>query len=196
MTDGRLGAEATGADVVSDRLVMVPMSLELMETLLRGDRDAAQQLVGYRIPDDWPEAVESTLKFRVPVARAYPAALSLLYRVMVLRADPEVVVGRIGFHGPVDEGGMIEIGYEVFPAYRRRGFAREAVVAMFALAERDPAVRRLRASVSPDNLPSRRLVTGLGLVEIGVQWDEEDGEETIFELDTTQRKGERARWTT
>jgi RimJ/RimL family protein N-acetyltransferase len=190
MTDvGMTGAgsdKGAGADLVSDRLVLVPMTLELMETLLRGDRDAAQQMVGYRIPHDWPMAVESTLKFRVPLARAHPGSLPLLFRVMVLRADPEVVVGRIGFHGPADEVGMVEIGYEVFPDYRRQGYAREAVLAMFSLAMRDPGVLRLRATVSPDNLPSRRLVTGLGFVEVGVQWDEEDGEETIFEQDAAR----------
>jgi ribosomal-protein-alanine N-acetyltransferase len=177
-------ADHAGADLVSDRLVLVPMSLEVMETLLRGDRDAAQQMVRYRIPQDWPMAIASTLKFRIPLARAHPGSLPLLFRVMVLRADPEVVVGRIGFHGPADEVGMVEIGYEVFPAFRRQGYAREAVVAMLRMARRDPEVRLFRATVSPDNLPSRRLVTGLGLVEVGVQWDEVDGEETIFEVES------------
>jgi len=109
--------------------------------------------------------------------------LPLLLRAMVLRADPDVVVGRIGFHGPADETGMLEIGYEVFPPYRRRGYAREAVVAMFRWAQLDPAVLRFRASVSPVNQPSRNLVTGLGFLEVGTQWDEEDGEETLFERD-------------
>ena len=96
---------------------------------------------------------------------------------MVLRADPEVVVGRLGFHGPADNDGMLEIGYEVFPEHRRRGYAREAVLAMFRWAQRDPAVLRFRASVSPENLASRNMVTGLGFIEVGSQWDGEDGEE-------------------
>jgi len=91
------------------------------------------------------------------------------------------MVGRIGFHGPPDDDGMLEIGYKVFPEFRRRGYAREAVLAMLRWAQRDPRVRRFRASVSPENLPSRHLVTGLGFVEVGSQWDEEDGEELLFE---------------
>jgi len=77
---------------------------------------------------------------------------------------------------------MIEIGYEVFPQYRRQGYAREAVLAMMSWVRRDPAVLRFRASVRPDNAPSRALVAGLGFTEVGSQWDEEDGEETLFEL--------------
>lgn len=171
----------TNTDVSSDRLDLVPMSLELMEALLCGDLESAQRMVGYRIPSDWPERMKSVLRFRVAIAREQPETLPLLLRAMVLRANPEIVIGRLGFHGPADEEGMLEIGYEVFPDYRRQGYAREAVVAMFRWAQRDPAVRRFRASVSPDNAPSRGLVAGLGLVEVGSQWDEEDGEETVFE---------------
>jgi ribosomal-protein-alanine N-acetyltransferase len=173
-------------DVISDRLDLVPMSMELMQALQRGDRQSAQQMTGYPIPADWPEGMKSVLRYRIAIARERPGTLPLLLRAMVLRADPEVVVGRIGFHGPADDTGMLEIGYEVFAPYRRRGYAREAVVAMFRWAQRDPAVLRFRASVSPANEPSRNLITGLGFIEVGTQWDEEDGEETIFERDARQ----------
>jgi RimJ/RimL family protein N-acetyltransferase len=171
----------TKADVRSDHLDLVPMSLELMQALQRGNRESAQQMAGYRIPPDWPEGMESVLRFRIAIAREQPETVPLLLRAMVLRADPEVVVGRIGFHGPADDTGMLEIGYEVFAAHRRQGYAREAVVAMFRWAQRDPAVLRFRATVSPENEPSRNLIAGLGFTEVGTQWDEEDGEETIFE---------------
>jgi ribosomal-protein-alanine N-acetyltransferase len=171
----------TNTDIRTDRLDLLPMSLELMEALQRGDMESARRLVDYHIPADWPERMESVLRYRIAIARPHPETLPLLLRVMVLRADPEVAVGRIGFHGPSDDTGMLEIGYEVFPAYRRQGYAKEAVLGMFCWARRDPAVLRFRASVSPDNKPSRSLVTGLGFVEVGSQWDEEDGEETLFE---------------
>lgn len=170
-------------DLSSNRLNLMPMSLELMEALAGGDLETAQQMVGYRIPPDWQQGMASVLRFRIAIARERPETLPLLLRAMVLRAEPEVVVGRLGFHGPVDEDGMLEIGYEVFPAYRRQGYAREAVVAMFRWAQGDPAVLRFRASVNPENEPSRNLVAGLGFIEVGSQWDEEDGEETLFERD-------------
>ena len=168
-------------EVTSDRLDLVPMTLEFMEALLRGDRESAQPMVGYRIPAQWPDGIESTLRFRIAIGHEQPQSLPLLFRAMVLRADPRVAIGGIGFHGPADENGMLEIGYVVFPAFRRQGYAREAVLAMLRWAQQDPKVRRFRAAVSPSNEPSRALVTSLGFIEVGSQWDEQDGEETVFE---------------
>jgi RimJ/RimL family protein N-acetyltransferase len=92
------------------------------------------------------------------------------------------VVGRAGFHGPPDEAGMVEVGYETLPEQRRLGYARAAFTALLDVARRHPQVRVLRATIAPGNEPSRALVAQYGLVEVGAQWDDEDGVETIFEL--------------
>lgn len=62
-----------------------------------------------------------------------------------------------------------------------RLFGEAVPLILLRWAQSHPAVRRFRASVSADNLPSRNLVTALGFIEVGSQWDEEDGEELVFE---------------
>ena len=91
-------------------------------------------------------------------------------------------VGRAGFHGPPDGRGMVEVGYEVVPWARRRGYARAAMGALLAVSRARADVHVLRATISPGNGASRALVASFGLVEVGEQWDEEDGREAIFEL--------------
>jgi RimJ/RimL family protein N-acetyltransferase len=98
--------------------------------------------------------------------------------------DLGVAVGKAGFHGSPDADGMVEVGYEVDPEYRRRGYARAAFQALLDRAVADPSVRVLRASISPDNEPSLNLARSFGLVQNGEQWDEEDGLELIFEVPT------------
>ena len=92
------------------------------------------------------------------------------------------VVGGAGFHAAPDDNGMVEAGYGVDPAYRRRGYARAALLLMIERARSDPSVSVLRLTVSPDNAASLGLVAQLPFVEVGEQWDDEDGLETIFEL--------------
>ena len=95
------------------------------------------------------------------------------------------VVGKAGFHAAPDDEGMVEVGYAVDPAYRRQGYARASLLAMLARALADSDVRTFRASVSPDNAASLALIAQLPFVEVGEQWDDEDGLETIFELDVS-----------
>jgi RimJ/RimL family protein N-acetyltransferase len=81
-----------------------------------------------------------------------------------------------------DDAGMVEVGYSIDTAERRRGYARAALRWMLARAAAEPDVRVVRASVSPDNAVSRRLVLGHGFVEVGDQWDDEDGLEIMYEV--------------
>jgi [ribosomal protein S5]-alanine N-acetyltransferase len=101
----------------------------------------------------------------------------------ILDLKCQEVVGRAGYHGPPDRTGMVEVGYAVDPAYRRQGYARAALVALLDRASREPSVRRVRATISPDNTTSRHLVAQYGFVEVGEQWDDDDGLETIFEVE-------------
>jgi RimJ/RimL family protein N-acetyltransferase len=99
----------------------------------------------------------------------------------------QVAVGRAGYHGPPDPSGMVEIGYAVDPAYRRRGYARAALEALLERAAREPQVRTVRVTISPDNVASYRLASQYGFTDVGEQWDEEDGLEIIYELNAQRR---------
>ncbi len=99
----------------------------------------------------------------------------------------QVAVGRAGYHGPPDRSGMVEIGYAVDPAYRRRGYARAALEALLKRAAGDPQVRTVRAAISPGNVASYQLVSQYGFAETGEQWDDEDGLEVIYEVDARRR---------
>ncbi|HLP23573.1 MAG TPA: GNAT family N-acetyltransferase [Microbacteriaceae bacterium] len=109
-----------------------------------------------------------------------PTHISWYYRIMVDRAR-NLAVGSISFHAAPDASGMAEIGLGVAEAERGKGFAGEAVRAMWDWASTQEGVRRLRYTVSPTNAPSIALIHRLDVPEIGVQIDEEDGPELIFE---------------
>ncbi|MCZ4521721.1 GNAT family protein [Rhodococcus ruber] len=103
-----------------------------------------------------------------------------------LMVDPDVAtpVGVAGFHGAPDETGMVEIGYRVDPRFRRRGYARRSVEILLDVARRHLDVHTVRATVTPDNTPSSTLIESFGFVEVGEQWDDEDGLEIVYEVST------------
>ena len=92
------------------------------------------------------------------------------------------VVGLAGFHAPPDETGMVEIGYRTDPAWRRRGFAREAVTALLERAAREPGVSTVRASVRPDNVASLAVLRPFNFTRVGQQMDDIDGLEDVYEV--------------
>jgi RimJ/RimL family protein N-acetyltransferase len=76
---------------------------------------------------------------------------------------------------------MVEVGYSVDPRHRRQGHGRQMLTELVRRARIEPPVRTVRASISPDNVASLAIVSGFGFLQVGEQWDDEDGLELIFE---------------
>jgi len=98
----------------------------------------------------------------------------------------QLAVGRAGYHGPPDPSGMVEIGYAVDPAYRRRGYARAALELLLHRAAHEPRVQTVRVTISPGNTASYDLASQFGFAKVGEQRDENDGLEIIYEVDASR----------
>jgi RimJ/RimL family protein N-acetyltransferase len=120
-------------------------------------------------------------RMRSDQIKEHPGDAAWITRLII---DPSVPapVGLAGFHGAPDAAGMVELGYRVDPKFRRRGYARQSLETLLAVAQRHPDVRTVRATISPENGPSLALISTYGFVENGEQWHEEDGREIIFEM--------------
>ncbi|MBC7550210.1 MAG: GNAT family N-acetyltransferase [Cellulomonas sp.] len=160
------------------------LSAEALRALYRLDLTEAGRLVGAEMPEFF--TTEGWLwRWRLHQIEADPDSAFWYVRAAVAvapdAADANLVVGHAGFHGPPDDVGMIEIGYKVVPDLRGHGHGHAIVDALLAEAARQPAVRVVRASVAPTNAPSLALVRRARFVQVGQQWDEEDGLELVFE---------------
>lgn len=172
--------------IESPRLCLLSLTPDFYRLSLVGDAAAAETLLGCSIDPAWFQD-RDIMEIRSRDLERDPTLLPWLLRGIVLKAGQRMV-GYIGFHtrpgaeylATLSPGG-VEIGYTIFPAYRRQGIAREATLAMFDWAQREHGVSRFVASVSPENIASVRLVEGLGFRVIGGHNDEEDGYEDIYE---------------
>ena len=169
--------------ITTERLDLVPMSLELMVALDSDYRALHPSLADFEIPPEFPEPDEQVLRFRIGDLARDPRSHPWLVRSIVLREPARMMIGHIGFHGPPDDDGRAEVGYTIFSPHRRRGYALEAIEALFGWAQKEEGIVRFRAAVGPDNVPSLRLVEKLGFRQVGTQIDEIDSEELVFELD-------------
>jgi RimJ/RimL family protein N-acetyltransferase len=163
--------------------LLVLLHESTLTALSERDHAAASRLQGLDLPAEFPAPDGSDdhfLTVQLERLRADPDLRGWCARLMVRLSDG-AVVGRCGFHGPPGAVGRAEIGYTVFPAYRGRGLGTEAAAALVAWAwERGEMT--VFASVAPINPPSLAVVRKVGFVQTGVQMDEIDGEELVFEV--------------
>jgi len=160
----------------------VRLSSDALLALLDGDLTAARAAAGIDLTEYFSSpAMHWLWRLRLEQLAADPSSLPWLVRAGVDDATGEAV-GHAGFHGPPDPRGMVEVGYSVDPRLRRRGYARAMLRALMDEARSAPAVTTVRASISPTNTASLATIAGFGFVQVGDQWDEEDGLELVFEV--------------
>jgi RimJ/RimL family protein N-acetyltransferase len=164
--------------ILTERLELVPLAPAILELIERGDADGAARELDAEVPQRWTETIPA--RRRLEQLAADPSEQPRLVRAAILGA-PRHVIGSIGFHGPPDARGRVEIGYDIVPSQRRKGYAREAIAGLTACAYASGKARVCVASVSPRNAASLALVQSLGFRQVGEQIDEEDGLELVFE---------------
>lgn len=173
------------SDIIqTPRLDLIPLSPAAIRAALAEDHARVGQLLGIFVPASW-EVRREFLELRLRELEANPALQPWLMRAISLRREGRLI-GDIGFHSapavaPAPSPKSVELGYSVLEAWRRQGFAQEAVEALIQWACDRHEVHRFVLSISPENQPSQALAAKLGFRKIGSKIDELDGLEEIFE---------------
>jgi RimJ/RimL family protein N-acetyltransferase len=103
------------------------------------------------------------------------------YGYEVLLKPEGVSIGSVGFKGPPDSDGMVEIAYSIEPAYQGRGYATEAAQGLVNFALADQRVRLVRAHTKTDHRASIRVLEKCNFESAGEVMDAEDGLVLRFE---------------
>ena len=113
-----------------------------------------------------PDDLVNFLRYRLAQLDVDPSIRQWLGRAMVLADEAGRAAGRSARSASTarpTRTGRLEVGYSVEPEFRRRGFAREAVRAMFDWAAPSHGIRRFIASISPTNeRVAARSIAGFG----------------------------------
>jgi [ribosomal protein S5]-alanine N-acetyltransferase len=162
------------------------MTPAFIEAVLEDRREEATALLDVSLPDEFPSAHDrGFLGLRLRQMQEDERFLTWCPSAVVLDGW---MIGHAGYHGPpginsTQNPEAVEYGYQIFPAWRGRGFATQAATMLMNQAEELAGIRHFVLSVSPENEPSLAIVRKLGFVRTGEQMDEEDGLEHIFELE-------------
>ena len=172
------------ADIETSRLLLCCLWPDSIRTGLSGDMSAIERQLLASVPVDLIRE-PAVLKFADAQLAADPDYLAWSARAILLKETREMV-GHLRFHTRPDPKYLhsyarhaVELGYVIFSAHRRRGYALEALNGAMSWAEAN-GVRKFIASVSPSNTPSLALVAKSGFCKIGEHIDSKDGLEHIY----------------
>lgn len=167
-------------DIETPRLLLRHMNSEFFQACLDGDIPRAEALLGLRITREW--LVEHAL-MRVGLENfaTVPHYPPWALRAIGWRESGEMA-GYIGFHTPPDPEYLqtvcdrgIELAYVVFPRWRRKHVATEALIGLVEWAVDTGQVAAFAASIEEVNIPSRLLVERLGFLQLAMIDRENDG---------------------
>ena len=86
---------------------------------------------------------------------------------MFVNPAAKALVGCGGFKDAPDSEGVVEIGCEVAPAFRRQGYATEALLGLARFAFTRPQVGAVDACSLPVKGAQSRLLQAIGMTRIG-----------------------------
>ena len=153
----------------TDRLRLVAGTKALAAAEI-GDRAKFAELLGVLVPETWPpDNLRDALGYLHGLYREHPEWEGwLAWYAVRIDNDCPILCGSIGFKGPPDERGIVEIGYSVLPEFQGQGLATEMVSAIVQWAKNQPLVRRIEAETNINNKASIRVLEKNNFIYVGV----------------------------
>jgi [ribosomal protein S5]-alanine N-acetyltransferase len=149
-------------------LELVSMSAEFIQAMIDGQGEPTPGYEGVRFWDKWSVESDPGTRIRLIQLQTMPELQPWLMRAIVRQSDHQMV-GHVGFHTPpgpqylkhIAPAGL-EVGYSVFPPFRRRGYVSAAVFELINWAHSGHGVNEFVASINHENVASQAVATKLG----------------------------------
>lgn len=143
----------------------LPVTIESAgaDDLERVRRGAIPIRFGTAAPEGWPMFPEA-IPHDLERLRSGPAEIGWTTHFVIERATGRLIGSGGYVTAPV--GGVVEIGYEIAPAFRGRGLGRATAAALTRQAF-IRGVSVVRARTLPHHTPSSRLLDALDFVRVG-----------------------------
>lgn len=152
----------------TQRLLLKVLGPDYSNDVLRfylKDQALFEQYEANRSPNFYTEPHQRTI---LQLEYGLTLKLAQVRFYVFLKDAPEKIIGTVCLYDISSSNSRAEIGYKFSSEYHHKGYATEAVEKLIDIAFSELNLHRLSAHVQEDNLPSIRLLTGLGFEKEGV----------------------------
>jgi ribosomal-protein-alanine N-acetyltransferase len=160
------------------RLQLIAFTLDLKKAAMN-DRARLVEMLGVYVPERWPgpDLAEALPFF---VENMEKALSEPVWDWIAIHKLDQGVIGGIGFMGGPDKDGVVEVGYDIVPEYRKQGYATEMARSLIVWAFQETGIKVVTASCLDDNIGSIKVLENAGMHRL-----EPDGNMLTWEM----RKG-------
>ena len=152
----------------TQRLILKVLGPDYSNDVLRfylRDRELFEQYEADRSPNFYTEAHQRTI---LQLEYGLTLKLAQVRFYVFLKEAPEKIIGTVCLYDISCGSSRAEIGYKFSSAYHHKGYAIEAVEKLIDIAFSELNLHRLCAHVQEENIPSIRLLVGLGFEKEGI----------------------------
>jgi len=153
--------------VETSRLKLFPLTAGQLLLYLQGENKLEQRfhlaITGRTVT---PGVQQSVVFLTMPKMNNAPGRNWLFYTFwLAVEKSSGVIVAELGFKGPPNRQGLIEIGYGTMPTHQGKGFMTEAVQGMLQWARQHAEVKGVVAETHRSNRASARVLEKNGFTQ-------------------------------
>ena len=144
---------------VTDRLRLIAGTKVLAAAEIE-DKAEFAKLLGALVPEAWPpDSPRDVLGHFYALYEEHPEWEGwLTWYAVRIDNDCPILCGGVGFKGPPDEQGMVEVGYSILPEFEGQDLATEMVGGIVQWTKQQPQVKQIEAETDIDNEASIRVL--------------------------------------
>ncbi len=152
--------------IETSRLKMLPLTGEQLVTYLEGhdlfEHQLQLSITGRIVLEEVKRSVETLVLPRMRSATGDQYLFHTFW--IIIEKNTRKIAAELGFKGPPNTDGEVEIGYGTLPSSRSKGFMTEAVAAVIEWAGTRKEITAILASIDKNNYASIRVVEKNGFV--------------------------------
>lgn len=152
--------------IFTERLLLMTCPLQLAKLIII-DRKKVEERSPIIIPLEWPSnELKTILPFYIEMLEKNPKMQNLLIW-LIIDISSKKVIGSVRFKSIPTQSDTFDLGYEIIPTYRRKGYGFEAVCAFIHWAFLNEQVRKITAECDVANIASIKVLEKVGMCYIG-----------------------------
>ena len=152
-------------NIETERLLLVPVTLEITQSLLKGNYDEIKKL-GIESDSMWPTSDTKDILPIINKTLELDREPSGFEFWMIVKKDEKIIIGDIGFHGKPNSDGEVEIGFGFIEHERGKGYGYESLIGIMDWLTTKELVKVIKADCLINNNASIRLLEKVGMNEV------------------------------